>query len=129
MITVYYDSECSFCFRTISRALKGCKVEIKLSTIQEIKSDEKQFQGISISELYRHMWLIDTNTGMTHRGYFAFKYIYTQLHRARAVKFMFLIPLLSDFFGVRIYRVIANNRRFAGCNSQGCSLHSKPDVA
>jgi predicted DCC family thiol-disulfide oxidoreductase YuxK len=125
LITVYYDFECSFCFRTISRVLNGCKDQVSLSTIQEIESDDHLFQGIPNHELYRYMWLIDTKIGVRHKGYFAFKYIYKHLHQSKVLRLIFSIPFFSDFFGVRIYRLIANNRRLAGCNSQACSLHGK----
>ena len=126
MINVYYDFECSFCFRAINRVLKGCKTDVDLSTIQDITPGDKIFEGISREELYSFMWLIDTDSGSINKGYFAFKYIYTRLHSARIVRLMFLIPIFSDFFGVKIYRLVANNRRFAGCESQSCSLHAEP---
>lgn len=123
MLIVYYDFECSFCYRTIKHVLNGTRDSIKLATIQEIESSNSLFRDIPHDELYRYMWLIDTKTSARYQGYFAFKFIYKHLHNAKLVKYIFSIPFFSDFFGVRIYRLIANNRRVMGCNSQACSIH------
>ena len=125
MITIYYDFECSFCYRAITRSLIGSKVEIKLSTIQEISNEDEFFSDLSIGEIYSSMWLVDPALRLRKRGYFAFKYLFTHLHKSRFTKAFFLIPFFSDFFGSRIYELVARNRRLAGCNSQSCSIHSR----
>jgi len=125
MITIYYDFGCSFCYRAITKSLLGSIVEIKLSTIQEITSEDDVFSDLSEDQIYSSMWLVDSTLQLRKRGYFAFKYLYTRLHKSRVVKVFFLIPFFSDFVGLRIYELVARNRRLAGCNSQSCSLHSR----
>ena len=125
MITLYYDKDCSFCYTSVLRVLKGAVVKIEVSTIQNISPDNHFFSDISAAELYSAMWLIDEDVSIREKGYYAFKYLYTNAHKSKFTKMLFLIPFISDYLGARIYEFVARNRRLAGCNSESCSIHRR----
>jgi predicted DCC family thiol-disulfide oxidoreductase YuxK len=128
MITLYYDEDCSFCFKSVSRVLEGARVKIEVSTIQSISPENHFFSDLSASELYSAMWLIDQESRLRKKGYYAFKYIYSYAHKSRFLKMLFSIPFVSDYLGARVYEIVARNRRLAGCDSQSCSIHRRSDL-
>lgn len=128
MIKLYYDKDCAFCYKSVTRVLKGILVDVEVLTIQDIAQDNQFFSEIPAAELYSAMWLIDEDLSIREKGYFAFKYLYTHAHKSVLLKVLFSIPVLSDYFGTRIYQIVARNRKLAGCNSENCTVHYRSDL-
>lgn len=121
MYILFYDQNCDFCTRIVSSISKKNN-EIVLRTLQSIGETDSQFLNFDSEIVMSAMWLYHLDNKELLQGYYAFKRIAMVYYKNPFLKFLFLTPI-SDFVGKRIYRLVAKNRRFAGCKSTSCGLH------
>lgn len=124
MSILFYDKNCNFCLKIVSKIKSYSKVTLELRTLQSITANDYYFSDFNLSEINSAMWVFDKSTNQLYRGYFAFKLIINNYLNSIFLKLIFNMPL-NEFFGVRVYKVISLNRRFAGCDSNNCSIHAK----
>jgi predicted DCC family thiol-disulfide oxidoreductase YuxK len=121
MNTLFYDQKCDFCTRIV-RSISNKSDEIQLRTLQSIHEGDSQFNEIELETILSAMWLYNEDNNELLSGYFAFKRIVLLYYKNPGLRFIFKTPI-SDFFGKRLYKIVAKNRKLAGCNSNSCGLH------
>lgn len=105
---VFYDGKCGICVR-VKKITEKLDKEHILRFI-DLWEAEEIIKGTTIkqTDLAKEIHLI-TGTGEIYRGYFALKYIVTNIFWLRPFRFLFKLPLF-DVIGVNLYKVIARNR-------------------
>ncbi len=121
MYVLFYDKNCDFCTRIVN-SISTKNKNIELRTLQSIQKTDLQFSKIESETILSAMWLYQKENHELLRGYYAFKRIVLVYYKNPFLRLLFKTPI-SDFIGERIYKLVAKNRRFAGCNSSSCGLH------
>lgn len=92
------------------------------------KLEIKNINGNSMAETNKFdaMVVFNPDENYYYIGYYGFRFLYENFHKSKMCRRLikWLLPVFN-FFGPRIYAVIARNRKVAGCNSNSCNMHSK----
>ena len=122
MKTIFYDEQCGFCSKVVYYLREKIGSDLELRSLQSIGKQDQCFKPFDKTTIFSAMWLYDNQGELLFQGYYAFKEIVLVYSKSIILKLIFKTPSI-DFFGVRIYKIIARNRRLAGCNSDICGLH------
>jgi predicted DCC family thiol-disulfide oxidoreductase YuxK len=122
MLTLFYDANCDFCKKLVVKIESKSTDKLVLRTLQSVQSREPAFANFSNEELMSQLWLLDSTKNNLFGGYFAFKHLAIDVLSSKFLKILFNLPW-ADLCGPMVYKLVARNRRLAGCNSESCGIH------
>lgn len=118
-IDLIYDGYCDFCLRSL-RFVKRFDPQNKLRLVDgnDTETVRQRYPGLHVEDLQTAMYAaVD---GKYFRGYDAFARAFGDLPLWPIGLFMRLWPV--RFIGLRVYDLIAKNRRSFGCSSGACKI-------
>jgi len=124
MLILFYDANCDFCKRVVVKIESRIADKLVLRTLQSVRSQESAFANFSNEELMSQLWLLDSTKNSLLGGYFAFKHLAIDVLNSKFFKILFNLPW-ADLYGPMVYKLVARNRRLAGCDSESCGIHDR----
>ena len=117
----YYDEKCSFCMKSMFLLNKRLRIPAEIRFLKDFP--EAQASNLAIP---KHGAMIVEDANRVFIGYFGFKHLVLKGKAPTILQILFRIPFASDFFGQKVYRLIASNRHSLGCDSTSCTLNLNP---
>ena len=125
-IVVYFDSSCVFCARSLDYTQKQLLINFQRKDLSNLNIEIVDGKSITTANLYDAMVVWTSRDNSFYYGYYGFHFLYLNYHKSKIIRqiIKFASPIFG-FAGPLVYKIIANNRKIAGCDSSTCNLHRK----